>query len=69
MFCINVDIPEELVAIDDECKAIYHSKDSVCFFLFDSRESRNRFVEETQGMNKDARMEVYEKYKREKENT
>lgn len=63
MVCIYVDIPEELNAIDDECKAIYHSKNSVCFFIFKTREFRNAFVEETQGMVKDDRMKVYEKYK------
>ena len=62
MICVTVDIPEELNDIDDECKAIYHSKDSVCFFLFKNRELRNRFIEETQGMKKDARMAIYEKY-------
>ena len=63
MVCIKVDIPEILNEIDDECKAIYHSKDSVCFFLFKTRELRNAFVEETKGMMKDERMTVYEKYK------
>jgi hypothetical protein len=62
MVCIKVDIPEILNEIDDECKAIYHSKDSVCFFLFKTRELRNAFVEETKGMMKDERMTVYEKY-------
>ena len=62
MICVTVNIPEELNDIDDECKAIYHSKDSVCFFLFKNRELRNRFIEETQGMKKDARMAIYEKY-------
>ena len=62
MVCIKVDIPEILNEIDDECKAIYHSKESVCFFLFKTRELRNAFVEETKGMMKDERMTVYEKY-------
>lgn len=62
MVCIKVEIPEILNEIDDECKAIYHSKDSVCFFLFKTRELRNAFVEETKGMMKDERMTVYEKY-------
>lgn len=60
MICIKVDIPEELSAIDDECKAIYHSKDSICFFLFKTRELRNAFVEETKGMMKAERMDIYE---------
>lgn len=62
MVCIQVDIPEELNVIDDECKAIYHSKNSICFFIFKTRELRNAFVEETQGMMKDERMVVYERY-------
>ena len=33
MICLKANIPEELNAIDDECKAIYHSKDSICFFI------------------------------------
>ena len=62
MICIEATIPSELNDIDDECKAIYHSKESVCFFIFKNRELRNSFVEETKGMMKDARMAVYEKY-------
>ena len=62
MICIQTIIPDELNEIDDECKAIYHSKDSVCFFIFKNRELRNSFVEETQGMMKDARIAIYEKY-------
>jgi hypothetical protein len=62
MICIKADIPEELNAIDDECKAIYHSKDAVCIFLFNTRELRNAFVEETKGMMKAERMDVYERY-------
>ena len=62
MICLKADIPDELSAIDDECKAIYHSKDSICFFIFKTRELRNAFVEETKGMMKAERMEVYERY-------
>ena len=29
MYCIKVDIPENLCEIDDELKAIYHSKDTL----------------------------------------
>ena len=29
MYCIKVDIPETLCEIDDELKAIYHSKDTL----------------------------------------
>lgn len=66
MICIKASIPEELNVIDDECKAIYHSKDSVCFFLFNNREQRNAFIEETQGMMKDARMDVYSRYQQQR---
>ena len=52
MFCIPVQIPPELCAIDDECKAIYHSAVSVCIWVFSTRQARNRFVDETQGMSK-----------------
>jgi hypothetical protein len=34
MIFIKTDIPKELNAINDELKAIYHSKDTVCFFIF-----------------------------------
>ena len=34
MICIKADIPKELNDIDDELKAIYHSKDTVCFHIF-----------------------------------
>ena len=50
MICIKTDIPKELNDIDDELKAIYHSKDTVCFFVFKNREQRNEFVERTKGM-------------------
>lgn len=50
MFCIQADIPAELCDINDELKAIYHSQDSVCIWVFPTREARNRFVDETAGM-------------------
>ena len=62
MICIKVNIPEELNEIDDELKAVYHSKDTVCFFIFKTRELRNKFLEETMGMNKSEREKVYEVY-------
>ena len=30
MICIKTEIPEEICKVDDELKAIYHSKDTVC---------------------------------------
>ena len=40
MICLKVDIPKELNDIDDELKAIYHSRDTVCFFIFKTRNER-----------------------------
>jgi len=62
MICINADIPKELNDIDDELKAIYHSKNTVCFYIFKSRDQRNEFIEKTKGMNKTDREIVYQKY-------
>lgn len=61
MYCIQVGIPNSLCEIDDELKAIYHSKDSVCIWVFGSREDRNNFVDETAGMLKAERESHYEK--------
>jgi len=61
MICIKTQIPEEICKIDDELKAIYHSNDSVCIWVFESREDRNRFMEETVGMMKDERETYFEK--------
>ena len=62
MICIKAEIPKELNHIDDQLKAIYHSKDTVCFYIFKSREIRNEFVEKTKGMNKSEREEIYKNY-------
>ena len=62
MICIKAEIPIELTDIDDELKAIYHSKDTVCFYIFKSRDLRNEFVEKTKGMNKDEREKIYSQY-------
>ena len=59
MICIKANIPEELSQIDDELKAIYHSSDTVCFFIFKTRELRNEFIERTKGMNKLEREKIY----------
>ena len=61
MYCIQVDIPHYLCEIDDELKAIYHCKDSVCIWGFGSKEDRNNFVDETAGMLKVERESHYEK--------
>ena len=62
MICIKADIPNELSLIDDELKAIYHSTDTICFFIFKTRELRNEFIERTKGMNKLEREKIYEEY-------
>ena len=62
MICIKAEIPEELNDIEDELKAIYHSKDTVCFYIFKTRELRNEFIEKTKGMNKDSREQIYKEY-------
>ena len=62
MICIKTVIPAELNEIDDELKAIYHSRDTVCFYIFKTRELRNEFVEKTKGMNKEQREQIYQEY-------
>ena len=59
---IPIDIPQSLCEIDDELKAIYHSKDTVCIWAFGSREDRNNFMDETTGMLKAERESHYEKH-------
>lgn len=60
MICIKASIPKELNKIDDELKAIYHSRDSFCVFVLSSREQRNEFIEFTKGMGKEERLKVFE---------
>ncbi len=62
MFCIKAEIPQNICDIDDELKAIYHSKDTVCIWVFKTRVERGRFVDETAGMMKSDREKHYEKY-------
>ena len=62
MICIKAEIPKELNDIDDELKAIYHSKDTICFYIFKTRELRNEFIEKTKGMDKDSREQAYKEY-------
>ncbi len=59
MICIKAEIPEDICQIDDELKAIYHSKDTVCIWVFKSRLERNKFMDETVGMKKKEREEYY----------
>ena len=62
MICIKADIPKKLNEIDDELEAIYHSKDTVCFFIFKNREQRNEFVKRTTGMTKVEQETIYQEY-------
>ena len=50
MICIKTKIPDEICTIDDELKAIYHSHDSICIWVFKTRNDRNKFMNETIGM-------------------
>tara|TARA_Y200000002_G_C22684811_1_gene665553 strand:- start:3329 stop:3526 length:198 start_codon:yes stop_codon:yes gene_type:complete len=59
MICIKAKFPRELTYIDDELKAIYHSKDSICIWVFKSRESRNEFMDNTMNMSKAEREEYF----------
>ena len=59
MYCLKIDIPEEICKIDDELKAIYHSRDTVCIQVFKTRDDRNNFMDETKGMMKADRESHY----------
>ena len=60
MYCIKAEIPQEICDIEDELKAIYHCNDTVCIWVFKTREDRNRFMDETAGMLKLDREQHYE---------
>ena len=62
MICIKTKIPPEICEIDDELKAIYHSKDTVCIWVFKIRDDRNRFMDATIGMSKEKREEHFESF-------
>ena len=62
MICIKAEIPEDICQIDDELKAIYHSKDTVCIWVFKSRSERNKFMDETVGMKKTDREDYYSNF-------
>ena len=48
--------------VDDELKAIYHSRDTVCIWIFKTRMERNRFMDETIGIMKEERENHYETF-------
>ena len=62
MYCIATKIPQEICDIDDELKAIYHGKDTVCIWVLKTREDRNKFMNETAGMLKSDREKYYESF-------
>ena len=37
MICMKTEIPQEIFDIDDELKVIYHSKDTICIWIFKSK--------------------------------
>ena len=59
MICIKTKIPKEVCEINDELKAIYHSHDSICIWVFKTRDDRNKFMDETVGMLKNDREDHY----------
>ena len=59
MICIKTKIPKEIYEIDDELKAIYHSRDSIFIWVFKTRNDRNKFLDETIGMLKKEREDYY----------
>ncbi len=62
MICVKAEIPKEVCDIDDELKAIYHSKDTFCIWVFKTWEQRNKFMDETIGMMKDDRQRYFESF-------
>lgn len=64
MICIKAEIPKELCDIDDELKAIYHSQDTFCIWVFKNCKERNRFIEETAGMRKREREEHFKSFQK-----
>ena len=62
MICLEIEIPKDICDIDDELKAIYHSEDCFCIWIFKTREDRNRFMDETVGMLKQEREEHFSSF-------
>ena len=59
MLCIKTKVPKNICEIDDELKAIYHSTNSFCIWVFKCREDRNSFMDQTIGMKKQQRDSFY----------
>ena len=47
MIGVQAEIPQAVCEIDDELKAIYHSRDTACVGVFKTRGNLNRFQDET----------------------
>ena len=62
MICFKTEIPKEICDIDDELKAIYHNRDTVCIWVFKNREDRNKFMNDTVDMMKEEREKYYENH-------
>jgi hypothetical protein len=62
MICVKAEIPQDICQIDDELKAIYHSKDTVCIWVCQSRSERHKFMDETVGMKKKDREDHYSNF-------
>ena len=62
MICITIEISQVICNIYEELKAIYHSKDSVCIWVFETRIDRNKFMDETTGMLKNDREMHFESF-------
>ena len=45
MYCLKIDIQEEMCKIKDELKAIFHNSDTVCMWVFMIRNDRNNFMD------------------------
>jgi len=59
MICIKTEIPTKICKIADELKAIYHSNDSICIWIFKNVSERNKFMDDTIGMLKEERDNHY----------
>ena len=62
MICIKTEISQEICDIDDELKAIYHSKDTICIWVFETRIYRNKFMDKTAGMLRNFREAHFESF-------
>ena len=60
MICIRANIAQEICGIDNELKAIYHNRNTVCIWTFKNREDRNKFLDETASVKKMEREQYFE---------